>query len=471
MTPTEIISIEPATGAELWRGPVADLDEVLDRARRAWPGWAALPLTNRSELLRRFANELRKAADDLAPLIARETGKPLWEAQAEVAATVARVETAIASHADRTPQRKRDAGLNGVIAVRHKPHGLMAVIGPYSQPVLVPAGHIIPALLAGNVVVFKPSEKAPASGAAMLRCLHRAGIGATIAQMALGGPEMARALAMDDRVDGVLFSGSVAAGVLLNRRLAARPDRLLALEMGGNNPLVVWDTPKLADAAALVVQSAFANGGQKRTAARRLIVKATLYDEVIGAVKQLADRIVTGAPFDDPAPFMGPMIDNDAANGLTQSFIWLMSHGGHPIKHMLRPSEELPFVSPAIIDVTGVAERPDVELFGPLLQVIRVETFDEAIATANATQYGLAAGLIGGSPEQYSQFWSNIRAGIICWNRPITTDFSGTPLGGVGLSGNHRPGGLYAADTAAFPVTSAEMEQPRAMLGIGFREG
>jgi succinylglutamic semialdehyde dehydrogenase len=218
------------------------------------------------------------------------------------------------------------------------------------------------------------------------------------------------------------------------------------------------------------VQSAFTTAGQRCTAARRLIVKSSLYDHALDELKRLAGRIIIGAPFDEPSPFMGPVIDMHAADQLTESFLYLMSNGGKALTHMRRPREGLPFVSPGIIDTTAMKERPDVELFGPLLQVIRVDSFDEAIAEANNTRFGLSASLIGGSPQEYSRFWANIRAGIVNWNRPTNGASSAAPFGGVGLSGNHRPAAFYAADYCAYPVASSEMEQPRASVGVGFRE-
>lgn len=465
----EIVSIEPATGNELWRGEIGDVDEIVGRARRAWPVWAAQPLSTRIELVRRFANEVRKEADALATLIARETGKPLWESRTEVESVIAKVEISVRAYAERTAQRRLDNALQGTAAVRHKPHGVMAVLGPYNFPAHLPNGHIVPALIAGNVVVFKPSEKAPATGELLARCFHRAGISAAVVQVLIGGPEQGQELVAHDGVDGVLFTGSAHAGVAINRRVAANPGKIVALEMGGNNPIVVWDTPKISDAAVLVVQSAFTSAGQRCSAARRLIVKNTMYDAVIQEVKQLADRIIVGAPFDDPPPFMGPVIDNRTADGLTESFVYLLSSGGKPIKHMVRLNEALPFLSPAIIDVTAVKDRPDVELFGPLLQVVRVDDFDEAIAEANNTRFGLSASLIGGSPQEYNRFWANIRAGVVNWNRPTNGASSAAPFGGVGLSGNHRPSAFYAADYCAYPVASAEMEQPRASIGVGLR--
>ena len=310
----------------------------------------------------------------------------------------------------------------------------------------------------------------PATAELLVQCFHRAGISAAVVQLLIGGPAEGQALVAHDGIDGVLFTGSAHTGIAINRKLATRPDKIVALEMGGNNPIVVWDTPKITDAAAIVVQSAFTSAGQRCTAARRLIVKSSMYEPLLAEVKRLSDRIIVGAPFDDPAPFMGPVIDNHAADGLTESFLYLLSHGGKAIKHLIRLREDLPFLSPAIIDVTGVKDKPDVELFGPLLQVTRAEDLDEAIAEANNTRFGLSASLIGGSPQEYNRFWANVRAGVINWNRPTNGASSAAPFGGVGLSGNHRPSAYYAADYCAYPVASTEMDQPRAMIGVGLRE-
>ncbi len=469
MSSDAIISLEPATGEELWRGTPGDVDETVARARRAWPAWAALPLATRIELVRRFANEVRKANEPFAELIARETGKPLWEARTEVEAVINKVEISIRAYAERTGQRKYDSALQGTQALRHKPHGVMAVLGPYNFPAHLPNGHIVPALIAGNAIVFKPSEKTPAVGEFLVGCFHRSGIAPEVVQLLIGGPEEGKAVVAHPGVDGVLFTGSANAGIAINRKLASNPGKMVALEMGGNNPIVLWQTPLLDDAAVLVVQSAFTTAGQRCTAGRRLIVKASLYDEAVEKIARLADRIVVGAPFDDPAPFMGPVIDNQTADQLTESFLYLMSQGGKPIRHMRRKQDDLPFLSPAIIDVTNIPERPDIELFGPLLQVVKVDDFDEAIAEANNTRFGLSASLLGGTPQDYNRFWANIRAGIVNWNRPTNGASSEAPFGGVGLSGNHRPAAFYAADYCAYPVASVEMDQPRASVGVGFK--
>ncbi len=470
MSGETIISLEPATGTELWQGQIGDVDSAVDQARSAWPQWAARPLANRIEMVRRFANEVRKQADPFAELIARETGKPLWEARAEVDWVIAKVEFAVRAYAERTGQRKLDSALQGTAALRHKPHGVMAVITPHNMPAHVPNGHIIPALIAGNAIVFKPSEKAPATGEFLVQCFHRSGVPSELVQLVVGGPQQGKELAAHPGVDGVLFTGSSQAGISINRKLATNPGKILALEMGGNNPIVVWDTPLIQDAAVLIIQSAFTSAGQRCTAARRLIVKASLYDQLMEEVCKLADRLIVGAPFDEPHPFMGPVIDNQTADLLTESFVYLLTAGGRPLRHMRRADNDLPFLSPSIIDVTALPERPDVELFGPLLQVVKVDDFDEAIAEANHTRFGLAATLVGGNPQDYNRFWANIRAGIVNWNRPTNGETPAAPFGGIGLSGNHRPAAFYSADYCAYPVSSTEMEQPRAVLGLGIRD-
>ena len=465
-----IVSLEPATGNEVFRGEPGDVDIAVGTAREAWFSWSAEPLARRIELLRRFANQVRKQADSFAELIARETGKPLWEAKTEVEAVVNKVEISISAYAERTSMKKLDSALQGTAAVRHKSHGVLAVLGPYNFPAHLPNGHIVPALIAGNTVVFKPSEKTPATGVFLVSCMHEAGIPEGAVQVLIGGPEEGKALVGHADIDGVLFTGSARAGIAINRKLASNPGKIVALEMGGNNPIVVIKTPQIQDAAITIVQSAFTTAGQRCTAARRLIVVEEMYEPIVEAVKALAERIIVDEPFAEPQPFMGPVIDNETAELLMESFLALLSRGGKAIKHMTRPRDDLPFLTPAIIDTTEIEDRPDIELFGPLLQVIKVPDLDAAIAEANDTRFGLSASLIGGQPEDFEKFFAAARAGIVNWNRPTNGASSAQPFGGIGLSGNHRPAAFYAADYCAYPVASTEMTSPRASLGVGFSD-
>ncbi|MEZ0494713.1 succinylglutamate-semialdehyde dehydrogenase [Sphingomonas sp. IW22] len=471
MSAQELISTEPATGAILWRGVAGDADREVAAARAGWSQWAARPLAVRIETLRRFANVVRARHEAFSDLIARETGKPLWEARTEVDTVIAKVDISITAFSDRTGQRRLEAQMGSRLALRHKPHGVLAVLGPYNFPAHLPNGHIVPALIAGNAVVFKPSEKTPAVGEFLVECYRAAGVPEGCVRLLLGGPDAGRALASHPGIDGLLFTGSARTGLALNRAFAETPEKILALEMGGNNPIVVWSTPDIYSAAILVIQSAFTSAGQRCTAARRLIVEDKLYDPLIEQITKLADRLIVGEPHADPAPFMGPVIDNDTADMLTENFLSLTSQGGRPIRYMTRPVDGRPFLSPGIVDMTDARERPDVELFGPLLQVIRTDSFEAAIAEANATRYGLSASLVSQDPRLYDQFWAGIRAGIVNWNKPTNGASSSAPFGGVGWSGNHRPSAYYAADYCAFPVVSSEAEQARASIGVGLSDG
>jgi succinylglutamic semialdehyde dehydrogenase len=468
--PNQLISIDPATGEEVWRGKIGDAAVEVAIAREAFPSWSRRPLPYRIETIRRFANAVRSREGELAELIARETGKPFWEARTEVAAVINKVEISVGAYAERTPQRKLEAALGNKVAVRHKPHGVLAVLGPYNFPAHLPNGHIVPALIAGNAVVFKASEKTPATGEMLVRCFHEAGVPEGCVRLLIGGPEEGRSLASQSDIDGLLFTGSVRAGLSLHKQFADAPNKILALELGGNNPLVVWNAVDIEAAATIAIQSAYLSAGQRCTAARRLIVQDGKHQSLVDAIQRLIGRIIVDHPFAEPQPFMGPVIDLAAADHLQEQWLNLMMKGGKPLNRLDRPFEERPYLTPALIDVTEVKDRPDEEMFGPVLQLVRVKDFDAAIAEANNTRYGLAASLIGGTPEMFEQFWAEVRAGVINWNKPTNGAPSNAPFGGVGLSGNHRPSAFYAADYCAYPVTSSEAEVARAAIGEGLRD-
>jgi succinylglutamic semialdehyde dehydrogenase len=427
------------------------------------------PLEARIAVARAFKAVVGDRADAFARLIARETGKPLWETKTEVGSVAAKVDISIVAQAERAGTRSGEVG--GVRQVlRHKPHGVLAVLGPYNFPAHLPNGHIIPALLAGNTVVFKPSELTPAVADFMAECWRAAGLPDGVLNVVHGGGETGRDVAAAD-IDGLLFTGSAHVGAALALQFAATPHKLLALEMGGNNPLVVWDVADeaLDSAAAIIVQSAYLSAGQRCTCARRLIVRDGSEGPLLERIAALIDRIIVGAPFDAPQPFMGPVIGNRAADALTDGAQALLAKGASVIRPLVRPIADRPFLAPALYDVTGVTGLPDSELFGPILQMTRVADWDAAISAANATRFGLSAGLIGGDAALYDRFWAASRAGVVNWNRPTNGAASNAPFGGIGLSGNHRPSAYYAADYAAWPVASLEADVVEGSITTGLR--
>ncbi|RMH82235.1 MAG: aldehyde dehydrogenase family protein, partial [Actinomyces sp.] len=260
-------SHDPATGALVWEGPAtspAEVEAAVARARRALPGWSGVPADERAALARRFAALVEERADTLAAAISAETGKPRWEARTEVASVVAKVEISIAARAERTP----DLDLDGA-RLRHRPLGVLAVLGPFNFPAHLPNGQIVPALLAGDTVVWKPSELAPSVAEIVRAAWRDAGLPDGVLELVQGGPATGAALVGAD-VDGVAFVGSYRTGAAIHRALAGRPEVMLALEMGGNNPLVVADVVDLGATVDLVARSAFSTAGQRCTCARRL---------------------------------------------------------------------------------------------------------------------------------------------------------------------------------------------------------
>jgi len=418
----------------------------------------------------RFREGVEGRLDDMARLIAKETGKPLWDARGEVKSVIAKLAISADAYLKRTGKTRTLAD-NIQQEMRHRPHGVMAVFGPYNFPAHLPNGHIMPALIAGNTVVFKPSEHTPAVGELLVKIWQESGLPKGVLQLVQGGRDTGAALSGHPGINGILFTGSVATGKAIHQALAGRPEVLLALEMGGNNPLIAWDTEDVQAAARLVVHSAFTTSGQRCTCARRLILPADRQgDKLLEAVRELASTLKIGAYNETPEPFMGPVIHNEQATDLLKAEAFLVAHGASRLLTMKRLKEEMPFLTPGMIDVTHATQCPDAEYFGPLLQVIRVPDFDAALTAANNTAYGLAAGLISENFAQWKLFHERIRAGIVNWNRPTTGASSAAPFGGIGISGNHRPAAYYAADYCAYPVATLAMDKvaaPADVPGMG----
>ena len=456
------VSRNPGTGETVWSGNAAsevDVDRAVSAARRAFAAWSQTPLEARCEIVKRFAALVTEKKETLAQAIGRETGKPLWEARTEAASMAAKVAISITAYGERTGE-KRAPMADGVAVLRHRPHGVVAVFGPYNFPGHLPNGHIVPALIAGNAVVFKPSELAPEVARVTVELWREAGLPAGVLNLVQGERDTGIALANHKQIDGLFFTGSSDTGTLLHRQFGGRPEIVLALEMGGNNPLVVAPVEDIDAAVHHTIQSAFLSAGQRCTCARRILVPADAFGErFLARFVEVSSRITVGEYDAEPQPFMGAVISARAAGKLMSAQAQLLERGARALLPMTQRDPALGFVMPAILDVTGVADLPDEEHFGPLAQVIRYAGFDDAIAQANNTAYGLSAGLLADDEALWQRFTREIRAGVVNWNRPTNGASSGAPFGGAGRSGNHRPSAYYAADYCAYPMASVESAQ------------
>jgi succinylglutamic semialdehyde dehydrogenase len=451
-------SINPASGEPVWSGPAStpsDVAAAVARARDAFRSWSRTTLSQREALLRTFAKTLDSRRAVLAEAISREVGKPTWEALTEVTTMIGKIELSLSAHA------RRCADFTGGPAItRFRPHGVVAVFGPFNFPGHLPNGHIVPALLAGNTVVFKPSEHAPFVAELTAAAWRDSGLPNGVLEVVQGGRETGAALVDSTDFVGLFLTGSARTGLWLAEKFARSPEKILALELGGNNPLVVWHPSDLRAAALLTVQSAFLSAGQRCTCARRLIVPTgPTGDAFLAELVRLIATIRVGPFTDCPEPFMGPVISAAAATQVLAAQASLLARGGISLVRSLLLKPGTGLLTPGLIDVTSVGDRADEEIFGPLLQLLRVPDFDAALAEANATRYGLAAGLIADDPTLYARFRDEVRAGLINWNQQLTGASGAAPFGGVGQSGNHRPAGFFAADYCSYPVASIEVPE------------
>lgn len=457
----EMKSLNPAKNEVIWQGNTAtatQVNEAVNAARTAFNTWALTSLEDRIAIVEKFAEQLTTNKEALAVTIAQETGKPLWETRTEVGAMVGKVAISLKAYHERTGTVENP--MPGAKAfIRHKPHGVVAVFGPYNFPGHLPNGHIVPALIAGNTIVFKPSELTPMVAQETIKLWEKAGLPKGIINLVQGEVDTGKALASHDDIDGLFFTGSSTTGKLLHEQYAGKPGKILALEMGGNNPLIIKDVDNTDAVVHDIIQSAFITTGQRCTCARRVFIQEgsegdALIEKLVNATK----AIKIGYYDDEDQPFIGSMISERAALGLVDAQAQLVDLGATALLPLTHKEAGTGFVTPGILDVTAIT-MPDEEHFGPLLKIYRYNDFDKAIAEANNTSFGLSAGLLADSQADYDHFFVRIRAGIVNWNKPITGASSAAPFGGIGDSGNHRASAYYAADYCAFPVASVEAEK------------
>ena len=455
-------SINPANNQLLWSGVSASKDEVdasVRLAEQVFFEWMSLKFSERFQYVCNFKEQLESNKQQLVEILSQETGKPLWEAKTELAAMLAKVEISKAAYEERTSVVSRE--IPGAISfTRHKPHGVVAVLGPFNFPGHIPNGHIIPALLAGNTVVFKPSDLTPYFSEKIIECWQAAKLPTGVINLLQGGADVGKWLIENDSIKGVYFTGSSSVGYEIRKKSLEFADRIVALEMGGDNPLVVNKINDIEAAVYNTIQSAFITSGQRCTCARRLIVvRNTQNEKFITRLGEVIEQIKVGPYTDEPEAFMGPVISNQAAASLLQVYSMLVENGAEAIVPLQRIEPDISFLKPSLVDVTKVENIFDQEYFGPLLQLRWVQDFELALAEANRTRYGLAAGLFSDAIEDYKYFYPRVKAGIVNWNRPLTGASSAAPFGGVGLSGNYRPSAYYAADYCAYPVASLEAKE------------
>ncbi len=451
-------------GEVVWQGEEsteAAIIAALRGARSALPAWSALGVEGRRPFLERWRSAILDRAEPLARLITAESGKTLAESRLEVKSTADKVSITLEqSVLSRTADFTVDAGAGRLGRCTFRPHGVMAVIGPFNFPAHLPNGHLVPALAMGNTVVLKPSEKCPGVGAAFAELATAAGMPAGVLSVVQGGARVARRLVEGDEVDGILFTGSWPVGRLIMAANLDRPGRMLALEMGGSNASIVCGDANLRQAVLECVRASFATSGQRCTCTRRIIVEESVATDFIPALCKAASTLLVGpgdAEASEPV-FMGPLVSSAARDAALRFQSERVRAGAALLVRGSAMDREGWFMTPSVMQVPRFDRSTDEEVFGPVVQIAVSTSDSDAIEQANATDFGLAASVFTRDENRFRGIASHLRAGCINWNTGTAGASSKLPFGGLGRSGNHRPAAAFAADSCAYPV--AQMEVP-----------
>jgi succinylglutamic semialdehyde dehydrogenase len=452
-------SVSPADpGDEIGVFPVADEAAVaaaVARAREAFPAWRDARLEARAAVLRRFRDTARERAPALGHLIAREVGKALWDARAEAALLAPKVDVTLDDGMQLVSEIEAAPGQRATFG----PRGVLAVYGPFNFPAHLPNGHIVPALATGNSVVFKPSDLAPGVGDWMARLWREAGLPDGVLEIVQGGPETGRVLAAHPDVDGVLFTGSYGVGRAIREATLDQPHKILALELGGCNAMVVCADADLELAVAEAAFSIAATTGQRCTCARRLFAERPVLEEFSDRLCSVLERLRVGPPLSEGV-FMGPLVSQAAYEQLVTTRALAGEAGG---ERVLRVEPELPppYVGAGLVRFASTRQDHPYqrdEIFGPEAALYPVDDIDQAISAVNDSDYGLVASVMTRDRAKYERCIGRVRTGLLNWNKATVGASGRLPFGGIARSGNDRPAGVSATIYCTIPQAHLESE-------------
>lgn len=445
------------------------VDYAVASAAKAFPAWRKTSFAEKAQYLKKYQEALAKRAEELTEAISREMGKPTWESKSEVTAMMGKVDITLADGM----KYIADVEIPEIMpqtfaAIRFKPHGVMAVIGPFNFPGHLPNGHIVPALASGNTVVFKPSEKTPMVGQIMAECMLEAGFPAGVFNMVQGEKEVGRRLCIHSDVDGVLFTGSYDVGLRIKQDTMQQYWKILALEMGGKNSAIVWNDVDLDYAVHETLVGAFVTTGQRCSCTSRIYVHEQVVDAFVKKFHERAKAFKIGHPAD--SVFMGSLIDQSSVDRYLKFLGIAAREGCDVIMRGKRLETEMNghYVSPSICVVKDSSLEHakksvylQTELFAPNVSITPVNDLDQTISLVNSTEYGLVCSVFTKNKAVYEKCLDSARVGLLNWNRSTVGASSRLPFGGLGKSGNHFPSGVLAGRYCAYPVSTLEITEPK----------
>lgn len=436
------------------------IDEACKAAKKAYPAWARLSLDERRGYLLRMKELFDAHTEQMAQLISRDTGKPLWDSMTEAKALGAKIDITL-NHSLKLVADERIANalpqVDGV--VRFRSRGVMAVIGPFNFPAHLPNGHIVPALISGNTVVFKPSEQTPAVGQFMAELIEKAELPPGVFNLVQGDGAAGGRLVAHEHVDGILFTGSYEVGLKIKQETLNHYWKILALEMGGKNATVVWDDADMDKAVYETLIGAYLSAGQRCSGTSRIIVHPKIADQFTERFYQAAKRLSIGHWSENH--FMGTLINA----GAVEKYIRFQEIANRENCESLMRGKPLDlkhkgyYVTPSIhlvkkFDPNSVYQKS--EIFGPNVAIYQSDNFDDTMGIVNSTGYGLVMALFSRNRELYEEALLKARVGLLNWNRTTNGASSRLPFGGMGKSGNDRPSAHFAIQYCTVPVASLE---------------
>jgi succinylglutamic semialdehyde dehydrogenase len=454
----------PAKTAEvIWEAPLFNdhVDHVIESAVHGFKTWKKTSIEERISFLRRYQTEIKKRSDDIAMAIALEVGKPLWEAKTEAASVAAKVDVTINDSLPRIMNKKIDEVMPKITGhVIYKPIGPSLVIGPFNFPCHLANGQILSALLAGNSIVFKPSEKTIYSSQILIECFHAAGMPKGVINFINGTGAISSKLTSDKRLRAIFFTGSRAVGLKILENTHRDLGKMVALELGGKNTSIIHHDAHLDHALPELLRACFLTSGQRCTSTSIILVQRKIEAEFIERFKKLTEKIIVGSPLQTtPTPFMGPLID-EAAMKLYFDYCQLAKTEG--AEELIKPqhlNEEGNFCSPSIHYMKTPKLKGKFyqeEIFGPNCCIIPYDTIEEAIHMSNATDYGLAAAIFTRDTNLYHQCVQEIDSGLLNLNRSTVGATARLPFGGVKDSGNFHPAAVSMIDHCVTSLASLE---------------
>ncbi len=440
------------------------VDQAVEAASRAFQDWSEWSIEDRMDVLNKVRDLFGQRESEIAVAISRETGKPLWDATTEAKALVGKFDITFQYSLELVKEVRLEGALPQVDGyIRYRPRGVFAVLGPFNFPMHLPNGHIVPALVTGNTVVFKPSELTPATAQIMAECYQKAGLPPGVFNLVQGMGETGRRLVTHKNVDGVLFTGSYETGLKIKEATLHDYWKILALEMGGKNSTLVCADADIDKAIYESVIGVYLSTGQRCSCTSRIFVDKSRVDQFTEKFYEQSKKLSIGHWSENP--FMGPLINAKSLDTYVRFQDIAVREGSERIMRgkPLDLERKGHYVTPSIYRVNQYdpsSTYQNTEIFGPNAAIYSMDNLDEAIENTNGSGFGLAMAIFTQDKANYEHCLRRAKIGLLNWNRTTNGASSRLPFGGRGKSGNDRPSAHFAVYYCTTPIASLEDPTP-----------